>query len=127
MSGLLSLSAHIVEPIIALSVAYVAIDNLVTSELKIRRLAAVCFFGFFHGIRFAEVLNEVSVPPSRLITGVVMFGAGVAAGLFATVALASLVVIGYRHRAWYHQRIVVPVSLAIAVVGVYWTIARTIG
>jgi hypothetical protein len=57
----------------------------------------------------------------------VSFNAGIAGGQVTVAALASLFVISYRQRAWYHQRIVVPASLAIGGIGVYWTIARTIG
>lgn len=61
MYGLVSLPARIVEPMIALSIAYVAVENLVTHELKPWRLALVFSFGLLHGMGFAGVLRELGL------------------------------------------------------------------
>ncbi len=60
--GIVSLPSRIVEPLIALSIAYVAIENLVTRELKPWRLALVFMFGLLHGMGFAGVLRELGLP-----------------------------------------------------------------
>ena len=62
MYGIVSLPARVVEPMIALSIAYVAIENLVTTELKPWRLALVFSFGLLHGMGFAGVLRDLGLP-----------------------------------------------------------------
>ena len=61
MYGIVSLPSRIVEPLIALSIAYVAIENLVTRELKPWRIALVFMFGLLHGLGFAGVLRELGL------------------------------------------------------------------
>ena len=122
--GIVSLPARIVEPLIALSIAYVAIENLVTRELKPWRLALVFAFGLLHGMGFAGVLSDLGLPRGEFLTALLSFNAGVELGQLTVIALAAVTVAWYRHRLWYHRLVVVPASLAIAVVGVYWTVAR---
>jgi hypothetical protein len=66
------------------------------------------------------------MPPAAFLTALVSFNLGVEAGQLTVIALAALLVVWYRHRPWYHQRVVVPASLLIAAVGVYWTITRAL-
>lgn len=127
MLGVVSLPSRVVEPLIALSIAYVAIENLVTRELKPWRLALVFAFGLLHGMGFAGVLAELGLPRDRFLTALLSFNIGVEAGQLTVIAVAALLLVWYRHRSWYRTRVVVPASLAIACVGVYWTITRAIG
>ena len=69
MYGIVSLPSRIVEPLIALSIAYVAIENLVTRELKPWRLALVFMFGLLHGLGFAGVLRELGLAARRVPHG----------------------------------------------------------
>jgi hypothetical protein len=124
MYGIVSLPSRIVESLIALSIAYVAIENLMTSELKPWRLALVFLFGLLHGMGFAGVLSDLGLPRGSFLTALLSFNLGVEAGQLTIIALAALAVAWYRHQPWYHQRIVVPASLCIAAVGVYWTVVR---
>lgn len=127
MVGIVSLPSRIVEPMIALSIAYVAIENLVTRELKPWRLVLVFLFGLLHGMGFAGVLTDLGLPRGEFLTALLSFNLGVEAGQLTVIGLAFVVLVWYRHHAWYRTRIVVPASLAIASVGVYWTIARAMG
>ena len=124
MYGIVSLPSRVVEPLIALSIAYVAIENLVTSELKPWRLALVFVFGLLHGMGFAGVLSDLGLPRGEFLTALLSFNLGVEAGQLTVIAIAALCVVWYRHRPWYHRRVVVPASLAIAAIGVYWTVTR---
>ena len=122
--GLISLPSSIVEPLIALSIVYVAIENLVTSELKPWRVALVFGFGLLHGMGFAGVLRELALPQSEFLTGLVAFNAGVEAGQL-TVILSAFLVVGYwARRNEYRRLIVVPGSAAIALAGIFWTLQR---
>jgi hypothetical protein len=69
--GIVSLPSRIVEPLIALSIAYVAIENLWTRELKPWRLALVFMFGLLHGLGFAGVLRELGLPRDEFLTALV--------------------------------------------------------
>ncbi|MEO7794918.1 MAG: HupE/UreJ family protein, partial [Thermoanaerobaculia bacterium] len=123
--GVVRLSPAIVEPLIALSIAYVAIENLVTSELKPWRPLLVFGFGLLHGLGFAGVLIDLGLPRERFLTALLSFNAGVELGQLTVIAGAFLLVgVWFSHRPWYRRRIVLPASLAIAVVGLYWFVQR---
>jgi hypothetical protein len=125
MYGLVSLPSSVVEPLIALSIAYVAVENLMTSELKRTRVWLVFAFGLLHGMGFAGVLGELGLPPSGFVTALVTFNLGVEAGQLAVIALAfASVGFPLRDRESYRRRIVWPASAAMAIVGLYWTVAR---
>lgn len=120
-----AVSPKIVEPLIALSIAYVAIENIFLSELKSRRIALVFAFGLLHGMGFAGALKELGLPRSEFVTALLTFNVGVEAGQLAVIG-AAFMLVGwpYANRAWYHDRIVVPMSTTIACTAVYWTIQR---
>ena len=125
MYGIVSLPAKVVEPMIALSIAYVAIENLITSDLKPWRLALVFSFGLLHGMGFAGVLRELGLPRSQFLTALLTFNVGVEAGQLTVIAIAFAAVAYWRqNRATYRRLVVQPASLAIAVLGLYWTIQR---
>lgn len=125
MYGVVSLPARVVEPMIALSIAYVAIENVVTSDLKPWRLALVFSFGLLHGMGFAGVLRELGLPRSQFLTALLTFNIGVEAGQLTVIAAAFGAVAYWRSdRLTYRRLIVQPASLAIALAGVYWTIQR---
>jgi HupE / UreJ protein len=126
MYGIVSLSSRIVEPLIALSIAYVAVENLMTSTLKPWRIMLVFMFGLLHGMGFAGVLSDLGLPRGEFLTALLSFNLGVEAGQLSVIALAAAAVVWYRHQPWYHRRVVVPASFAIAIVGVYWTVTRAI-
>jgi len=122
--GVVSLPSRVVEPLIALSIAYVAIENLVTRELKPWRLALVFMFGLLHGLGFAGVLRELGLPRGEFLTGLLTFNLGVEGGQLTVIAIAMLLTWPVVNRGWYRHRVVIPASLVIAAIGIYWTIAR---
>jgi hypothetical protein len=126
MTGVVHLSASIVEPAIAASIVFVAVDNLVTPSVGWRRIGVVFLFGLIHGLGFAGVLGELGLPRGQFISGLAAFNVGVEAGQLAVIALAFAVVGIWRSRAWYRARAVVPGSIAIACVGIWWTLQRTL-
>ena len=124
MYGVFRLSPQVVEPLIALSIAFVALENIVTSRLHRWRLFVVFGFGLIHGLGFASVLTSIGLPRTEFVTALVTFNAGVELGQLSVIALAFLVVGWWRERSWYRQRIVVPASGLIAAIGIFWTIQR---
>src|SRR5688572_4913363 len=63
MKNIIAVPPGIVEPVIALSIVFVALENLVTKEIKPWRIAIVFLFGLIHGMGFASALNEIGLPP----------------------------------------------------------------
>jgi hydrogenase/urease accessory protein HupE len=126
MYGIVSLPARVVEPMIALSIAYVAIENLVVSELKPWRLALVFSFGLLHGMGFAGVLRDLGLPRPAFLTALVTFNVGVEAGQLSVIAIAFALCAYWqrRDRLAYRRFIVVPASFAIALIGLFWTVQR---
>ncbi len=122
--GMVSLPSRIVEPLIALSIAYVAIENLFTRELKPWRLALVFMFGLLHGLGFAGVLKELGLPREEFLTALLTFNLGVEGGQLTVIAAALIVVSPFMNKGWYRPRAVIPASLLIAAIGIYWTVVR---
>jgi hydrogenase/urease accessory protein HupE len=123
--GVVSLPARVVEPMIALSIAYVAIENIVTTELKSWRVALVFSFGLLHGMGFAGVLHDLGLPRSDFLAALVTFNLGVEAGQLTVVAIAFFLVAHWRRNTVSYRRLIAqPASMAIALTGLYWTIQR---
>ena len=125
MLGVMSVSPSIVEPLIALSIAYVAIENLTTRTLRPSRVALILCFGLLHGMGFAGVLSELGLPSSRFLPALLSFNVGVECGQLAVLGIATLVVAGWRQReASLLPLVARPASLLIAASGLYWTVQR---
>lgn len=123
--GVLSLSPRVVAPLIALSIVYVAVENLVLTEAMPWRVAIVFCFGLLHGMGFAGVLRELGLPRSNFFTALVSFNVGIEAGQLAVVAAAFLSVgLWFGRKPWYRSYLTAPASASIALVGLYWTVQR---
>jgi hypothetical protein len=123
--GVISVAPSLVEALIALSIAYVAIENLFMTELKPWRVGLVFAFGLLHGMGFAGALKELGLPRSEFVTALLTFNVGVEAGQLTVIAAAFLAVGWYcGRRDWYRQRVVIPASALIALIAVYWTLQR---
>jgi hypothetical protein len=128
MYGIVSLPPRLVEPMIAVSIVYVAIENLLTAELKPWRVALVFSFGLLHGMGFAGVLRDVGLPRPQFLTALLAFNAGVEAGQLTVIALAFAAVAYWRHNHPVYRRLVVqPASILIALVALFWTLQRALG
>jgi hydrogenase/urease accessory protein HupE len=125
MKNIIVVPPAITEPIIALSIVFVAIENILFSELKAWRVLIVFMFGLIHGLGFASALNEIGLPPNKFYTSIVAFNGGVEFGQVVIIVFifASLVAL-WGKKSWYRQRIVYPLSVLIALVAGYWTITR---
>ncbi|HMS34548.1 MAG TPA: HupE/UreJ family protein [Ignavibacteria bacterium] len=122
---IVSVESSIVEPIIALSIMFIAIENIFAKDLKPWRIVVIFIFGLVHGLGFASGLKELGLPESEFVTALVTFTIGVELGQ-VTVILLAYYLIGkwFSARQWYHQRVVVTASLMIAVIALYWTVER---
>lgn len=123
--GIVSVPASIVEPLIAASIVFVAVENIFTKDISRWRPFIVFGFGLLHGLGFASVLSEIGLEPQQFVVGLIGFNVGVELGQLAIVALAVVGIgIWYGHKSWYRQRISIPASILIAFVGAYWFVER---
>ena len=122
MKNIIVAPGAVVEPIIALSILFVAVENILLSELKPWRVMVVFLFGLIHGLGFASALNEIGLPAGKFYTSIIAFNAGVELGQIAVItAMFALIIIPFRNRLWYRKRLVYGFSTLIALVAVYWT------
>ena len=127
MKNIIVVPPAIVEPIIALSIMFVAIENLFISELKPWRIMIVFLFGLIHGLGFASALNEIGLPRNKFYTSIFSFNIGVELGQLAIIAMIfAILILPFRKTNGYRKMIVYPISVIIAVVAGYWTIRRLV-
>ena len=125
MQDTISPSANIIEPIIAISIVFVALENIFIRELKPSRYIIVFLFGLIHGMGFASALNEIGLPRNAFYSSLISFNIGVELGQIAVILIAYLLIgIWFSKEIWYRKRVVYPMSIAIALIAGYWTIER---
>ena len=120
--------ATIVEPLIAASIAYVALENLWQKKLRLSRLLIIFAFGLLHGLGFAAVLSDIGLPSTDFLISLISFNVGVELGQITVIAAALMLSRllplspdGYR------RFIAVPASLAIGVIGIGIAAERVVG
>src|ERR1700709_2418676 len=112
----------VVEPIIALSILFVAVENIMLTELKAWRIAIVFMFGLVHGMGFASALNEIGLPRNQFFTSIFSFNVGVEIGQISIISLVFLlIIIPLGKIPWYKKGVVYPLSAVIALIAGYWT------
>lgn len=124
--GIINISPSIVEPLIALSIVYVAVENIVTKELHPWRPAIVFAFGLLHGLGFAGVLAEFGLPTGQVPLALISFNIGVEFGQLFVIAVAAILVGWAFKREWYRSAIAIPASVLIGLMGAYWFVERTL-
>jgi HupE / UreJ protein len=96
--GWVRVPAEVVEPLIALSIAYVAAENIIGGESR-HRLAVVFGFGLLHGLGFASTLSITDDVSGRLLASLVTFNVGIELGQALIIAaLFPLLLLIRRHR-----------------------------
>ena len=121
---LVAAPSHVVEPIIAASIAVVAIENIFFPGYRHMRLLVVFFFGLIHGLGFAGALSAFDLDPTSLVIGLLGFNVGVEFGQLAVIALVFGSTFWLTEEKAYRKWVVVPGSALIALMGIYWTIER---
>lgn len=124
--GIFSLPSRFVEPGIALSIAWIAIENVFKPRLGPSRLAVVFGFGLVHGLGFASSLSDIPLPKHDFIAALLGFNFGVDFGQLFVIAVAFMLVGWFRNEPWFRSRIAIPCSLVIAAIGLLWAIQRIV-
>lgn len=123
--GYVNIPSSIVEPIIAASIVFVAVENIFSQGLSRWRPVIVFLFGLLHGLGFASVLGEFGLPEDGFVPALIGFNVGVELGQLFVIAVAFLLVgLWFGRKPWYRARIAVPASAAIAAVGAWWVVER---
>lgn len=123
-AGWVKAPGTIVEPLIAISIAFVAIENLFSRDMTPWRPLIVFGFGLFHGLGFASVLLDLGLPDDQFLTSLIGFNVGVELGQISIILAAWLLLHHWFKRSWYRRRIVLPASALIALTGLWWAVQR---
>ncbi|MEO8713191.1 MAG: HupE/UreJ family protein [Parafilimonas sp.] len=125
MKNLIVAPSAVVEPIIALSILFVALENLMIEKLSPWRILIVFMFGLIHGMGFASALNEIGLPSNKFFLSIFSFNVGVELGQITVILTTfALIIIPFKNIKNYKKRVVYPLSIAIAAIALYWTIQR---
>jgi hypothetical protein len=111
-----------VEPAIAVTIAYVALENLIGGGRRSRWPTAFGF-GLIHGFGFAGMLDVLDLPARQWFAAVLAFNVGVEIGQVAVVAVAMPIVIALARSSW-HSRVVRYASSAVLALSVLWFVER---
>lgn len=121
--GLVDVPSSIVEPLIAASIVWVAVENLLAPTGAGRRWLAAAVFGLIHGLGFASALVEVGLPRDTLVQALIAFNLGVELGqlAFVAVVMPPLVWASRRSRL---RGVPQVLSVIVALVGAVWLVER---
>jgi hydrogenase/urease accessory protein HupE len=120
------ISSRLVEPLIAASIVYVGVENLVRGGDPKGRWLLTFAFGLIHGFGFASVLRELGVGASGrgIVAPLVSFNLGVELGQIAVAALVLPVIWKLRTKPAFIHRWVPASSVLVALLGGYWFVQR---
>lgn len=123
--GVVSLSSRIVEPLIALSIGIVGLENVVRPLSVSRgRAAVVFFFGLLHGLGFAGILAETPLVEGQRLAALLLFNLGVEFGQVAVLAGAFLLSLPFKDPNAYRRNVQRPLSIVLTVTGLVWAVSR---
>ena len=122
--GFITLKGNIIEPLIALSIVWIAVENCLFKKPSRWRPVIVFMFGLLHGLGFAAVLNHYGIPKDNFISLLLSFNIGVELGQIAVLMIAFIVVNLILRQSWQNQKIRIPASIIIGCFGLFWFIER---
>ncbi len=127
-TSLLSVSGRIVEPIIAFSIAYVAVTSVLLRKKTEKgssrgKIVAVFLFGLVHGLGFAGLLRDIHIPANMFIGSLIFFNVGIEIGQLALLSVIVPVLLFIQKRAQ-SEKYIRGTALLISFLGIYWGIGR---
>lgn len=123
--GVVAPSPRLIEPLIALSIAYVGAENLLSKQVS-KRWRITFPFGLIHGFGFAGALQEIAMPRAEVPIALLLFNLGVEAGQLAVLGAVLPLVLYARRSEAFRRRGVMAVSVVILLLGLGWFIARVV-
>lgn len=123
--GVLSLSPRIVEPLIALSIGVVGLENFLRPAGVSRgRAAVVFFFGLLHGLGFAGILAGTPLVEGQRLAALLLFNLGVELGQVAVLAGAFVLSLPFKEPNRYRRLVQRPLSAVLSLIGLIWAVTR---
>ena len=123
--GILVVPSSIVEPLIAVSIVYVCIENIFMPHMSKWRPVLIFLFGLLHGQGFAGALKEFGLSANNIASGLIGFNLGVELGQVSIILICFLLVgFWFAKKEWYRRVIVIPTSTVIALIGAFWVVQR---
>jgi len=122
--GLYKIPTGFVEPMIALSIVWVGIENLWSKSPGVGRYSLIFMFGLLHGMGFASALAEQGLPAYGALLSLFSFNVGVELGQLSFILLCMSFWIPTREKSWYRAGILMPGSVVIALVAAVWAVQR---
>ena len=121
------LPAGVVEPLIAVSIVYVGIENLFRRNLD-RRWLVTFAFGLVHGLGFASVLRDAGdgLQGVGIVAPLLSFNLGVEAGQIAIAAVALPLMWKIERLPSFPARCAPVCSVVVIAAGAYWFIERAL-
>ena len=133
-TGVITPSSSVVEPLIAFTIAFVALENLLFKDMTNWRPVVVFGFGLIHGLGFAGFFGELGLPPGQFWSALISFNIGVEIGQISVILCAAMIGSAVRRMlrdpagtAGYRSYIVRPGSALIGLTGLWWGITRVLG
>ena len=125
-AGFINLSAEIIEPLIALSITYIAAENIFKARLTKYRSFTIFAFGLLHGLGFASVLANFGLPQDYFLWALIGFNIGVELGQLVLL-FAGYLILAYTFKTnvLYRTFVTIPGSLFIGLFGLWWFFERT--
>jgi len=122
----IKINPQLVEPIIALSIVYIGLENIFKIYTKeYIRYVVILFFGLLHGLGFALVLSDIGYKSSKLFLNLISFNIGIeVAQILIILTLYLLVAIKFSRNKYYRNVFQIPSSILIASIGLYWFVER---
>jgi hydrogenase/urease accessory protein HupE len=120
--GWIQVPSMIVEVIIALSICYVALENIFRKNINNRALLTF-FFGLIHGMGFAGILLEMNIPKKDLAVNLASFNIGIEIIQLAIVILL-LPFLNRLYRYKNYNKVLISVSIFSFLLGLIWLIER---
>ena len=124
--SLMRINPQIVEPIIALSIVYIGLENIFKKYIKeYLRYVVILFFGLLHGLGFALVLSDIGYRSTDLFINLVSFNIGIeVAQISIVLVLYLLIALNFAKNKNYRNLFQVPSSILISSIGLYWFFER---
>lgn len=133
-TGVITPSPDWVEPFIALTIAFVAVENLAFRDMIWWRPLVVFAFGLVHGMGFAGFFGELGLPSGQFWSALLGFNLGVEIGQLSVVAAAFVLALVLRKQlaplsadSGYRRFVVIPSSVLIGATGLWWAVERVFG
>ena len=124
--SIIQVNASLVEPLIALSIVYIGVENIFKKYSNTKsRYYVIFLFGLLHGLGFALVLKDIGLDYSNLLINLVSFNIGVEiAQIFILLLLYLTIGLYFSKNKYYKIVFQIPLSLFISLIAFYWFVER---